>query len=96
MLPALHPLVGRQAVLDEMELPPGLEDAPHLGQRGGDSGIVHIVHVDRACRSCRQGTAATGLKAGSLTGTAPPQPLLRQLPAHVGRLDRGTLLTLAG
>ena len=38
VLPAAHLLVGRQAVLDEVERPAGLEHPPHLAQRRADVG----------------------------------------------------------
>ena len=48
MLPATHPLVRGEAVFDEVQRASGLENASHLGQGGGTSGIVHSVHVDSA------------------------------------------------
>ena len=91
MLPAAHSLVRGQAVLDEVQGPSGFEHAPQLGKRGCEI-------RDRAHRpSGQRGVEAVVLEwerlsveSSSLHRDARrPQAFLGELPADVGRLDRG-------
>jgi hypothetical protein len=85
-------------VFDEVQGASGLEDAPHLGEGGG--------HVrDRAQRPSREGGVIAVVREGQgLAIQAGPfdrhagglQPFLRELPADVGRLDRGDPLNGLG
>ena len=93
VLPAAHALVRRQPVLEEVQRPAGLEDAPQLAQRGGDVG-------DGAQRPGREGgvEAVVGERQRLAVQPGPPHrdarrgdALARQLPADVGRLDGGDL-----
>ena len=90
-LPAAYPLIGGQPVLEEIQGPPRLEDSPQLVQGGGGVG-------DGAQRPGGQGGVEPVVREGQRlavqTGplnedVCPSATDIGQLPAHVGRLDRG-------
>ena len=91
MLPATHPLVWGQTVLEEVQGAAGLENPPHLGKGGG-----HVRNRAQRPRGQR-GIEAVVLERQRLAIQAGPlhrdarlsHTFLGQPPAHVGRLDGG-------
>ena len=91
VLPAPYRLVGGETVFQEVEGSARLEHPPDFPQGGADVG-------NGAERERREGGVATAVRQGQrLAVEALPldrdlrsrQPLAGQLPARVGRLDRG-------
>ena len=72
-LPAADRLVGRQAVLEEVQGAAGLEHPPDLAQGGADVGIVHSVQVVSAASKLSSGNGSDCPSSPARwTGMGPP------------------------